>query len=50
MSEMKEKPTDEGESRSTPLKSTYNSKTITFVLVIAAIVAAILIFWPRYGS
>ncbi|MCI0534398.1 MAG: hypothetical protein L0Z50_04145 [Verrucomicrobiales bacterium] len=43
---MKEEPTTQGQPRSSPLKSTYNSTSIAFILVIAAVLAAILILWP----
>jgi len=43
---MKEEPTTQGRARSSPLKSTYNSTTIAFILAIAAILAAILFLWP----
>ncbi|MBI4664241.1 MAG: hypothetical protein HY735_36055 [Verrucomicrobia bacterium] len=35
--------------RSVPLKNTYNSTFIVLVIVIAAVLAAILVFWPSAG-
>jgi hypothetical protein len=46
---MKNEQATRSEARSTPLKSGYNSISISVILVIAAILAVILILWPSGG-